>query len=94
MRKSLYAIVFALFVVFSAKAQNDTVFFSARGGFYDDVFALQLYNTNPQHHIRYTVNGNRPTAQSSIYAEPLVLDERNYSQSDIYTIVIFFPFIH
>ena len=87
MRNSLYAIVFALFVVFSAEAQNDTVFFSARGGFYDDVFALQLYNTNPQHHIRYTVDGNRPTAQSSLYAEPLVLDESNYSRSDIYTII-------
>ena len=87
MRKHLCIIVFALFAVFSAKAQNDTILFSAHGGFYDDVFSLEMFNYNPQNHIRYTVNGNRPTAQSSIYAEPLVLDERNYSHSDIYTIV-------
>ena len=87
MRKYLCFIVFVLFAVFSAKAQNDTILFSTHGGFYDDVFALEMFNYNPQNHIRYTVNGNRPTAQSSIYVEPLVLDERNYSHSDIYTIV-------
>jgi hypothetical protein len=68
-------------------AQNDTVLFSARGGFYDDAFALELFNYYPQNHIRYTVNGNRPTAQSPLYDEPLMLDERNYSKSDIFTIV-------
>ncbi len=68
-------------------AQNDTVLFSARGGFYDDAFALELFNYYPQNHIRYTVNGNRPTAQSSLYDEPLMLDERNYSKSDIFTII-------
>ena len=87
MRKRYCFILFALFAVCSAKAQNDTVLFSAHGGFYDEVFSLELFNYNPQNHIRYTVNGNRPTAQSPIYAEPLMLDERNYSHSDIYTIV-------
>ena len=68
-------------------AQNDTVLFSARGGFYDDAFALELFNYYPQNHIRYTVNGNRPTAQSPLYDEPLMLNEQNYSKSDIFTIV-------
>lgn len=54
---------FFVFAFVSAKAQNDTVVFSASGGFYEEVFALQLANTNPQNHIRYTVNGNRPTTQ-------------------------------
>ena len=49
---------------------------------------MQLLNQNPQFHIRYTTNGNSPTAQSSLYAEPLVLDERLYSKSNIYTIQI------
>lgn len=71
-----------------AHAQNDTVVFSARGGFYDDLFPLELYNANPQNHIRYTVNGNRPTAQSPLYEDALWLDETKYSKSDIYTIQI------
>lgn len=87
MRKRLCFILFALSVAFGAMAQNDTVVFSAGGGFYDDVFALQLYNINTQNHIRYTTNGNRPTAQSPLYEEPLTLDEHLYSKSDIYTII-------
>lgn len=81
------AFVLCWLVGVAAQAQNDTVLFSARGGFYDDAFALELFNYYPQNHIRYTVNGNRPTAQSSLYDEPLMLDERNYSKSDIFTIV-------
>jgi hypothetical protein len=69
-------------------AQNDTVVFSVHGGFYDEVFLLELNHVLPQNHIRYTLNGNRPTAQSMLYREPLVLDERQYSRSDIYTIQI------
>ena len=80
-------ILFMLFAVVSVKAQNDTVLFSASGGFYDEVFALQLSNANPQNHIRYTTNGNRPTAQSPLYEETLVLDEQLYSKSNIYTII-------
>ena len=71
----------------AAQAQNDTVLFSARGGFYENVFSLEMFNYYPQHHIRYTTNGNRPTAQSPVYVGPLRLDASNYSKSDIYTIV-------
>jgi len=79
---------FVFFAAVAAKAQNDTVFFSASGGFYEEVFALQLSNANPLDHIRYTINGNRPTAQSPLYANPILLNESNYSKSDIYTIQI------
>ena len=79
--------VLCLSVCFTTNAQNDTVVFSARGGFYNDVLPLELYNTRPQNHIRYTINGNRPTAQSPLYEEALTLDERCYSKSDIYTII-------
>ena len=68
-------------------AQNDTVLFSVRGGFYDEVFSLELNHVLPQNHIRYTINGNRPTAQSPLYEEAMVLDEQLYSKSDIYTII-------
>ena len=69
------------------QAQNDTVLFSAQGGFYEEVFPLELYNYYPQNHIRYTTNGNNPTAQSPLYEEPLLLDSTKYSQSNIYTII-------
>ena len=78
---------YLILVHLTATAQNDTVVFSARGGFYNDVLPLELYNIHPENHIRYTINGNRPTAQSPLYEEALILDERCYSKSDIYTIV-------
>lgn len=87
MKRSLWLIGFVFLIVMSLKAQNDTVVFSAEGGFYDDVFALQLFNNNTQNHIRFTTNGNRPTAQSSLYEEPLLLDCSKYSRSEIYTIL-------
>lgn len=68
-------------------AQVDTVLFSAQGGFYEDTFPLELYNYYSQNHIRYTTNGNRPTAQSPLYEGPLTLNEQLYSKSKIYTIV-------
>ena len=76
-----------MFTAFFANAQNDTVIFSAQGGFYEDVFQLELYNYYPQNHIRYTINGNNPTAQSPLYEEPLLLDTTKYSQSNIYTVI-------
>ena len=72
---------------FACIAQNAEIFFSADGGFYEDVFALEIFSTAPQGRIFYTTNGNRPTVQSRLYTEPLVLDEQLYSRSDIYTIV-------
>ena len=78
MKRCLWFIGFVLFTAFFAKAQNDTVIFSAQGGFYEDVFQLELYNYYPQNHIRYTTNGNKPTAQSPVYEEPLLLDSTKY----------------
>ena len=60
------------------------VSFSVSGGFYDDVFPLTL--TCDAGNIHFTTNGNTPTANDPVYQEPLLLDERLYSNSDIYTI--------
>ena len=87
MKRWLWLIGFVFVASFFANAQNDTVVFSMHGGFYDEVFSLELYHVSPQNHIRYTINGNRTTAQSPLYEEALVLDEQLYSKSDIYTIV-------
>lgn len=64
----------------------DTLLFSVAGGFHDEVPTLELTCQNPGHHIRYTINGSEPTAQSQRYTKPLVLDERMYSKSNIYTL--------
>ena len=86
MKRCLWLIGFVLLTAFFAKAQNDTVIFSVPGGFYEDVFQLELLNYFPQNHIRYTTNGNRPTAQSPLYEGAMTLDYSKYSTSDIYTI--------
>ena len=62
--------------------------FSAPGGFYEESFTLEIFPFYQNHHIRFTTNGNRPTAASRLYTEPLLLDESLYSTSDIYTIQI------
>ena len=91
MQRRLWIVWFVFFAVTAVKGQNDTVLFSARGGFYDDVFVLQLYNANPQNHIRYTINGNSPTVQSPRYEGSLALNANMYSKSNIYTIVNTIP---
>ena len=90
MKKRLFAILLCL-ASLSAAAQDWKVLFSANGGFYEESFELEMFSTYPQGHIRYTVNGNQPTAQSALYTEPLVLDEKLYSKSDIYTIINTIP---
>lgn len=86
MTKRFCCMVFVFFAVLSLIGQNDTVVFSVSGGFYDTVFPIELSCQNPNNHIRYTTNGNRPTSQSPLYSKPLTLDERMYSKSNIYTL--------
>lgn len=64
-----------------------TVTFSQSGGFYENSFNLTL-TCDEAYHIRYTINGNTPTASSPLYTNPLVLNENLYSNSNIYTIQI------
>ena len=86
MKTRILPLVLCLFLAQAALAQNDTVVFSAPGGFYEEVLSLELYNVHPGNYIRYTTNGNCPTAQSPLYSGPLMLDASKYSRSDIYTI--------
>jgi hypothetical protein len=89
MKKHLLALLLCgILFPLTGNAQDWKVLFSANGGFYDDVLALEMFSTYPQGRIFYTVNGNRPTVESEPYTEPLVLDESFYSKSDIYTIQI------
>ena len=86
--KWIVLVWFLILVPFFGTSQSvERVCFSVNGGFYEDAPTLELSPFYTQHHIRFTTNGNRPTAQSRLYTEPLLLDERLYSTSDIYTIV-------
>ena len=82
----LIGLVLSMCPLFAA-AQADAVVFSHPGGFYENSFSLEL-SCSDACHIRYTTNGNTPTAHSRLYEAPLWLDERLYSQSDIYKIQI------
>lgn len=68
-------------------AQQVSVAFSSPGGFYEKPFSLSL-SCPDRCSIHYTVNGNTPCASDPIYEEPLWLDERLYSKSNIYTVQI------
>ena len=87
MKKSLLLAVI-LCVTSLVHAQGDQVLFSSSGGIYEASFQLSLRCVYPNHHIRYTTNGCLPTASSTLYEAPMMLDERLYSTSDIYTIQI------
>lgn len=87
MRRILF-IIGLILLGLNVSAQDEKVTFSHAGGFYENSFSLVLSNCNPQNHIRFTTNGNCPTAQSQLYSEPLQLDENLYSHSDIYTIPV------
>ena len=93
MRKFLITILFLITAIWSV-AQTEKVIFSVPGGFYEDSFPLSLECLYPNHHIRYTTNGNSPTAYSSCYTEPLTLNSALYSTSDIYTIVNCIPSVY
>ena len=64
------------------------VLFSHHGGFYDEPFVLSLGSSDWNCQIRYTTNGNTPSANSTLYKTPLFLDESLYSSSDIYTLPV------
>lgn len=93
MRNRLLTILLLTITSWSV-AQTEQVLFSVPGGFYEESFPLGLECLYPDHHIRYTTNGNSPTAGSTLYAEPLVLNGTMHSTSDIFTIVNCIPSVY
>lgn len=88
MKRLLLIIPFMLVPFFGTSQPAEQACFSVPGGFYETSPTLEIFPFYQQHHIRFTTNGNRPTAQSRLYTAPLLLDESLYSTSDIYTIQI------
>lgn len=75
----------ALIFPVSMSAHEDLVSFSVSGGFYDRPFPVTL--SCPEGYvIHYTTNGNTPKPSDPQYDSPLMLDERLYSHSNIFTI--------
>ena len=91
MKREWLSLLIGLCLGATAQAQDWEVLFSANGGFYEDVFELEMFSTAPQGRIFYTTNGSRPTVQSRRYTEPILLNTSLYSKSDIYTIVNTLP---
>lgn len=91
MRKICFVTFFVLMLKFYLNSQ--TLTFSHSGGFYNNSFNLEL-TCDGAYHIRYTTNGGTPTASSTLYEEPLFLDESLYSKSNIYTIVNCIPYTY
>lgn len=83
--KRLFALLLLLSPIWLS-AQTERVIFSQSGGSYPSPFSLSLSCENATNQIRYTLNGNTPTATSSRYQEPLMLGRDLYSHSDIYKI--------
>ena len=88
MKSRLLIWVLLLVPFFGTSQPAEKASFSVPGGFYETSPVLEIFPFYQQHHIRYTTNGNCPTAASPLYTEPLLLDESLYSTSDIYTIQI------
>ena len=67
-----------------------SVQFSQNGGIYEKPFELSLSVAedagNQEYVIRYTLNGNSPTATSPRYKAPITLNEKTYSRSEIFKI--------
>lgn len=84
MKKQQLFLLSCLLSALNLLAQDyDTVVFSVKGGFYEDCPTLELRCYNPEHHVRFTTNGNEPFGESQRYVEPLLLDEQMYSTSNI-----------
>lgn len=85
MKRLLFILLFLWQLPTMVSAQK--VGFSQNGGFYDDSIDLTL-SCDKEYHIRYTIDGNAPTASSALYKKPLKLDPSLYSTADIYKIQI------
>lgn len=66
----------------------ETVIFSQSGGIYNDVFTLSITGNSAGSTIRYTTDGTKPTAVSSIYSAPLQLDASYQTTENISQIQI------
>jgi len=93
MRKLLLIVLCLSLMPSLLMAQEGMITISHQGGFYEESFSLTM-GCPEGSHIRYTTNGDTPTAQSKLYHAPLFLDEQLYSHSNIHTIINCIPSVY
>jgi hypothetical protein len=55
-----------------AQSQDPVVAFSLPGGFYEEAVTVELF-ADPGARVYYTIDGNKPTARTALYKQPLTL---------------------
>ena len=79
---SFWKKTFWIFLLIPYFANGQEIIFSASSGFYSNDFELEISSpSNSQ--IRYTLDGNDPTAQSAIFTTPILVEERNSTPNSI-----------
>lgn len=63
---------------------TSTPIFSIDGGFYSGPVTLSLITYDFDSEIRYTINGNEPTAESILYTEPIEIDETTVIRARVF----------
>ncbi len=58
---------------------------SIDGGFYTSPFTVSLTTTEPNSKIRYTTNGNEPTATSPIYSSPISITTTKVLKAKVFS---------
>ena len=62
------------------------VIFSHPAGYYSDSISLSFFSPMSGAQIRYTLNGDEPTLNSSLYSNPIKIKNRTHTQNTISTI--------
>lgn len=62
----------------SERIEKDQLIFSVPGGFYNESFALEITAAKDST-IYYTLDGTKPTNQSEVYTEPILIENRSGS---------------
>ena len=68
-----------------AELKIDSVWFSVDGGFFDAPFYLEITASSSEGVIRYTLDGSLPTAESSIYTDPLFIPSNRVVKAAFFT---------
>lgn len=73
---------FWLFFLAPFFTQAQEIIFSVPSGFYANEFELEITTTSNLQ-IRYSLDGKNPTAQSAIFTNPILIEERNSESNSI-----------
>ncbi|MGB0999047.1 MAG: CotH kinase family protein [Flavobacteriales bacterium] len=67
----------------ASNSQSNGIYCSHPSGFYSEAFDLSLVSSSPNQLIRYTLNGETPSAQSNLYSSTLLIDAQEEHELSI-----------